>query len=98
MDEVIGGEACEFARDLRLRLWSEHLALETSDTSIFGPLEGFETWRSRAVLPLVPAVDHTRATPRPTIALNFLWYLINRLAWDLVDPSGLGPKGADAAN
>ncbi len=48
VDSTIEEGASKFARNLRLRLWAEHLNLDPSDASIGVPLQGFHQWKTRA--------------------------------------------------
>jgi len=52
------GQICKFARDLRKRLWAEHLGLEDSDPSIQDPISGVFTWAQRAGQSGVRAILH----------------------------------------
>jgi phosphatidylserine/phosphatidylglycerophosphate/cardiolipin synthase-like enzyme len=94
-----GDRARTFARDLRLRLWREHLAA-SGDEDLLDPIVGFERWRDSAA-----ALDawHDRESlgprppgrarshrPQPVHAWQRVW------AWPLykaiVDPDGRPAK------
>jgi phosphatidylserine/phosphatidylglycerophosphate/cardiolipin synthase-like enzyme len=44
----LGDGARVFARELRLRLWREHLGLGDDDARLLDPVAGFEAWRASA--------------------------------------------------
>ena len=44
----LGDGARVFARELRLRLWREHLGLGDDDARLLDPVAGFEAWRVSA--------------------------------------------------
>jgi hypothetical protein len=56
-----------FARELRLRLWREHLGLagdQSGDERLLDPVAGFEVWRARAA-ELEAWYQGGRQGPRP---------------------------------
>ena len=89
VDSAIEEGASKFARNLRLRLWAEHLNLDPSDASIGVPLQGFHQWKTRAGCHGVPAVAHTTAKPPSNMVAKITWDAVNRLGWSIADPSGV---------
>ena len=76
------------ARNLRLALWSEHLALPAPELAGLDPAQGFALWQDRSELTQVAARPHTAALPPWSRALRPMWHLINRLTEGIIDPSG----------
>ncbi|MFQ5808924.1 MAG: phospholipase D family protein [Armatimonadota bacterium] len=68
--DVVDG-ACRFARDLRLNLWGEHLALATTDARIADPIAGVDEWEKQAAAGTHRVRRHTVARPRRE--LSCLW-------------------------
>jgi phosphatidylserine/phosphatidylglycerophosphate/cardiolipin synthase-like enzyme len=92
IDETLtpDGNHCQFARELRMNLWAEHLGLDPSEIEV-EPIRGFEQWKERSQL------DHVRATPReielgPLELVQLRDAIYNMPSWvynDIVDPQGL---------
>jgi phosphatidylserine/phosphatidylglycerophosphate/cardiolipin synthase-like enzyme len=81
-------KACTFARDLRIRLWNEHLGNPLSD--IDDPLEGFKTWTALAD----PTLNLASVQARVHQPSQEQWQWDR--VWDkLVDPQGLCKGAAD---
>ncbi|MFF1635282.1 phospholipase D family protein [Leifsonia sp. NPDC058248] len=84
------------ARDLRLRLWAEHLSVDRNDPRLLDPAAGLELWNTAA-----DALDHWHETahhsprpdgrvrhhvPEPVSRIQRLWAdPVNRI---LIDPDG----------
>ena len=71
--------ACRFARDMRLKLWSEHLNLSPSDPRIADPVAGVAEWVRQAALSTMRVRRHV--TPSPQVEWGVIWDHI-------VDPEG----------
>jgi phosphatidylserine/phosphatidylglycerophosphate/cardiolipin synthase-like enzyme len=81
-------DACRFARDLRIKLWSEHLKLDSNSGLIADPEEGFGIWLKRAECPDVPASFHRTPKPVNTTLFDPLWNTVHRFGWKVIDPLG----------
>ncbi|MGD8240798.1 MAG: phospholipase D family protein [Armatimonadota bacterium] len=68
--DVVNG-VCRFARDLRLNLWGEHLALPTTDARIADPIAGVDEWEKQAAAGTHRVRVHT--APRPRDEWSCLW-------------------------
>jgi hypothetical protein len=68
--DVVDG-VCRYARDLRLRLWGEHLALSVSDPAIADPIAGVAEWERQASAGTFRVRRHV--TPMPQGEWQSLW-------------------------
>jgi phosphatidylserine/phosphatidylglycerophosphate/cardiolipin synthase-like enzyme len=91
----LGDGARRFARDIRLRLWHEHLGESFDEAELLDPVKGFEAWReaARERPPGARVVEH-RTPPVPAIHRPWARFVYRRS----VDPDGrprrLRKKGA----
>jgi phosphatidylserine/phosphatidylglycerophosphate/cardiolipin synthase-like enzyme len=91
-----GEQARRLARDLRLRLWSEHLGLAADDPRLVDPAAGLELWNACADALDAweasgrsgprPAGQARRHRPAPVSALQRLW--ARPLYETVFDPDG----------
>jgi len=89
VDATIVDGVCQFARDLRVQLWSEHLDLMgVEDLFLTDLLAGFREWDERADRPDVHATVHSpHATSITQAQYENGWEQI----WDVLDPQGICP-------
>jgi phosphatidylserine/phosphatidylglycerophosphate/cardiolipin synthase-like enzyme len=89
VDATIVDGVCQFARDLRVQLWSEHLDfMVEGGLFLTDPVAGFREWDERADRPDVHATVHSPHTTSITQAqYENGWEQI----WDLLDPQGICP-------
>jgi phosphatidylserine/phosphatidylglycerophosphate/cardiolipin synthase-like enzyme/subtilisin family serine protease len=68
--DLVGG-VCRYARDLRLRLWGEHLSLPVTDPKIADPIIGVAEWERQASLATLRVRRHV--TPLPQNERSTVW-------------------------
>ena len=77
VDSQLVDGVCKFARELRMRLWSEHLLIDPEDLGkIMDPAAGFKVWQERAKSEQGNAKMHSAGLPR------------ENAYWSIIDPDG----------